>query len=93
MRFLREDVLRYSGDDCLPWPYARDTGGYGILRIGGQRHVVSRWVCEATNGAPPEPTYEATHSCGNGHLGCVTKRHLRWGTHAQNMAEIPIQRR
>jgi hypothetical protein len=26
----------------------------------------------------------AAHSCGNGHLGCVNPRHLRWATAKEN---------
>jgi hypothetical protein len=31
---------------------------------------------------------EAAHSCGNGHLGCVTKRHLSWKTRSGNMLDM-----
>jgi hypothetical protein len=44
-------------------------------------------ACEEENGPPPTPDHEAAHSCGNGHLGCVARKHLRWKTHAENVAE------
>jgi hypothetical protein len=39
------------------------------------------------NGPSPTPRHEAAHSCGNGHLGCVSPRHLSWKTHKENMAD------
>jgi hypothetical protein len=54
--------------------------------VGKHRHVeyVHRLVCEYVNGAAPTPRHHAAHSCGNGHLGCVTPRHLSWKTPSEN---------
>jgi hypothetical protein len=49
--------------------------------------LVSRRVCEETKGPPPTPAHEAAHSCGKGHLACVTKGHLSWKTHAENQTD------
>jgi hypothetical protein len=87
IRFYREKVLQYQGDECLIWPYAKTSKGYGTLWIGQKNQRVIRLVCEEFNGPPPTPKHEAAHSCGNGHLGCVTKGHLRWATTAENQAE------
>lgn len=87
LRFLQETVLPYDGNECLTWPFARDCDGYGHLWIGGKSHQVSRLACEEMNGPPPTPDHEAAHSCGKGHEGCVTKRHLDWKTHAENQAD------
>jgi hypothetical protein len=35
LRFLREVVLAYDGNECLPWPYSRISGGYGTVYIDG----------------------------------------------------------
>lgn len=83
-RYFREVVLAYEGDECTVWPYKRDGCGYGIL----DQSTVSRRVCAATYGPPPTPEHESAHSCGNGHLGCYTKRHLRWATHLENAADM-----
>lgn len=83
--FYRETVLTYEGDDCLIWPYAR-TAGYGVL--GNER--VHRLVCAEENGPPPTPDHHAAHSCGNGHLGCVNRHHLRWATPTENNADKVI---
>ena len=86
-RFLNETVLPYDGDDCLLWPFGKNATGYGMIWRDGAMNRVSRLVCEHANGPPPTPKHEAAHSCGKGHKGCITKRHLRWATHAENMAD------
>lgn len=87
-RYFREVVLSYDGDDCLIWPYSRDGHGYGQLFRGGKNFTVSRLVCIEINGPPPGPDYDAAHTCDNGHLGCVAKRHMVWKTHAENMLDL-----
>jgi len=47
----------------------------------------SRYVCELANGEPPTPEHQAAHSCGNGHLACVTPGHLSWKTPKDNNAD------
>jgi len=86
-RYFEEVILNYDGDECLPWPFSTADCGYGRIRIGGRKQVVSRAVCERVNGPPPTPAHEAAHSCGKGHEGCCTKRHLRWATRTENQAE------
>lgn len=80
------DSLAYDGNDCLIWPYAKSRG-YGTVKHNGKMCEVHRLVCEKTNGPPPSPKHEAAHSCGNGHEGCITKRHLSWKTRAENIAD------
>lgn len=83
-RFLREVALPYDGDECLIWPYARSRNGYGNMKRGDRNVVVSRLVCEMVKGAPPSDIHEAAHSCGRGHDGCITPRHLSWKMPAEN---------
>lgn len=83
-RFLETVVLSHQGEECLLWPYAKMGNGYAELRLNGRAVLVSREVCRRINGAPPTPKHEAAHSCGNGHLGCVSPKHLRWATSAEN---------
>lgn len=77
----------YTGDDCLAWPYGRDGRGYGALSIKRKSYVASRVVCELAHGPAPEGKTQAAHSCGNGHLGCVNPRHLRWASPKENMQD------
>lgn len=85
--FFQTTVLSYEGDECLFWPYARNAKGYGMMNSGGRQHIVGRLVCTEIHGDPPTPEHEAAHSCGKGHLACVTKRHLSWKTSKGNSAD------
>lgn len=90
LEYLNGIVLPYEGDDCLPWPFAKTTSGYGTIWLDGKLWRVGRLVCESANGPPPTPSHEAAHSCGNGHLSCCTKRHLSWKTVLENSADQVI---
>lgn len=74
----------YEHEECLRWPYGRDSNGYGRV---GKDQVASRLMCTLAHGEPPEPRYEAAHNCGNGHLGCVNPKHLRWKTPSENQMD------
>ena len=88
-RFLREHV-NHDGQDCLIWPYARNAAGYGLAVVGGKQSLASRWMCVLAHGNPDDPKHEAAHSCGNGNLGCVNPRHIRWASHRENMSDTLI---
>ena len=85
-------LLSYTGDKCKFWPYAKNNRGYAQISrdaMGrGKRYLVSRIICESVNGPAPTPTHQAAHSCGNGHLACVTPKHLRWATPVENAADM-----
>lgn len=72
----------------------RKSSGYGAysLKVGAKKiHVdVHRYICELAHGAPSEGQY-ALHCCDN--RKCVNKRHLRWGSHRDNMREASARRR
>jgi hypothetical protein len=87
-RYLEEVVLNHASDACLTWPYAIGIGGYGRMVLNGKRVTVSRLVCERIHGAPPSNDYHAAHSCGKGHLACVSPTHLSWKTRQENMADM-----
>lgn len=86
-RFLREVVFGFTGDECLIWPYARNSAGYGHLSLGGRNHLVHRLACEERNGPAPSPSAHAAHSCGKGHEGCCNPRHVRWATPSDNLRD------
>lgn len=77
-----------ASDDCIPWPFHRKINGYGeVSKRDGRTGLAHRRVCEGVNGPPPAPGMVAAHSCGNGHLGCVNPRHLRWATYSENLLD------
>ena len=85
--YLHRVVLPYEDEACLSWPYNTTQRGYGRIRIGRQSKMVCRLVCELTYGPAPSPRHQAAHSCGNGHKGCVSPRHLRWAEPQDNHAD------
>lgn len=77
----------YSGDDCLTWPLGRDNHGYGQCGHRGMFFKAHRRMCELVCGPCPSGAHQASHSCGNGHLGCVNPRHLSWKTRSENQLD------
>jgi hypothetical protein len=74
----------WEADDCLIWPFRRTDRGYPVLGSNLRAHRV---MCIVAHGEG-RPDQEVLHSCGNGHLGCVNPKHLRWGTHQENMDDM-----
>lgn len=79
--------VRYQGTDCLIWPFRRTKRGYAIVHLDGRDTTASRRMCILAHGEPPKPHYQAAHSCGNGHLGCVAPNHLQWKTPIENATD------
>lgn len=85
------DNLDFSSDECLPWPYASGSRGDAVVLHGGRLRSASRVMCEIVHGIPdPSLSLECAHNCGNGHLGCMNPRHLRWDTRSGNHADKVI---
>ena len=82
--WIREVALHYAGDDCLTWPHATMSNGYGSTLMDGRNQPAHRVVCKLAHGNPPTKRHYACHECGNGHLGCVNPKHLSWKTPKQN---------
>lgn len=88
MRFLAEYVLTYDGQECIRWPFANNGVGYGLIHTGEDRlELVSRLVATYRHGPAPTPEHEAAHTCGNGHLLCVTPGHIQWETPSENQMD------
>lgn len=82
-----EKLIEADPVDCVPWPFHRSDKGYGLIFKDQASTTASRFICKKVHGEPPTPEHEAAHSCGKGHTGCVTPRHLEWKTHAENIAD------
>lgn len=82
------DRLRSSSDPCTVWPFGLSEG-YGTFQHPHKRPKrpahAHRFALVLATGEPRDPSLEATHACGNS--ACVGVHHLRWGTHAENMAD------
>jgi len=79
--------LDYRYDDCLKWPFSRDSHGYGQLGHEGKVFKAHRKMCEMKNGPAPSPDHEAAHSCNRGHQGCINPNHLSWKTRSANQQD------
>lgn len=85
------DALPEKGDGCVTWPFAKNNSGYAQINIGsGKKKLVSRIVCERTNGPAPSDAHVAAHDCGKGHEACVAPWHIRWKTKVENSADMEM---
>lgn len=69
---------------CVEWAACRDKDGYGIRRFDGRKQPAHRVAWQLAHGAIPAGLF-VLHSCDN--PPCVNVRHLRLGTHLDNMRE------
>jgi hypothetical protein len=90
LRWIKEVAIQHEGCGCLIWPFSKCNKGYGTVKHQGRTAKVHRLVCAIANGQPPGEKHHAAHSCGNGHLGCVNPRHLRWATAKENSRDTFI---
>lgn len=86
MAFLMNAMVSDT-EKCILWPFARKSEGQGCLWVDGKLRVASQYVCEISHGPAPSETHQAAHSCGNGHLGCVNRKHLSWKTPSENQMD------
>lgn len=89
LKFLKDLVAKQDNvsSECIPWPFARTKFGYGKIMFEGNFRNAHSVICEMVLGPPPNKAVVAAHFCGNGHLGCVHPRHVRWATISENMMD------
>jgi hypothetical protein len=83
-----EAAIADGADECLFWPFVRHSKGYGRAYIGGRNIYAHRYICEKCWGPAPADKPLATHSCGRGAEGCIAPHHLKWGSAADNSADM-----
>lgn len=86
-KYLRDVVLKYTGQECLIWPFSRNPQGYPQMRVGDRTMMVNPIICRTIHGPKPSPIHEVAHSCGLGHAGCCSHLHFRWATPTENQAD------
>lgn len=86
-KFVQEASLKSDVEECIIWPFGKNSEGRGRVNIGGNPQNADVAVLTAAKGEKPTPWHECCHSCGNGHLGCVNPLHMYWGTRKENVAD------
>lgn len=82
--FLLEH-LNVETELCIHWPFKKSHNGYGVFKISGRSIGAHRKMCELAHGRPPDPRYDAAHSCHQ--RSCVNPRHLAWKSKKDNQAD------
>lgn len=77
----------FQGGECLIWPFKLDPKGRARLHFDGRSRFAASVMCEMVNGQAPTEAHQAAHTCGQGHMGCVSPRHLVWKTPKENQAD------
>lgn len=77
-----DKLLSSDTDECINWPYAKTSDGYGAITIDGKCVNVHRQLCFQRHGKPKRKSLDAAHSCGN--AWCVNPKHIRWDSKAEN---------
>lgn len=75
----------HAGQNCLKYPFPINPKvGYAQFGLDGKMVYAHQWMCEQKNGPRPSPKHEASHTCGNAHMGCINPNHLTWKTRKGN---------
>lgn len=75
-------LIQQQTEDCIEWPYGRDSAGYGVINMGDRFVRTHVLACTQAHGPSPAEGLVVAHGCGNS--SCVNPRHLRWATETEN---------
>jgi len=79
---------------CVIWPFGQgQRRGHPLVNNPDKPRTmigVSVVVCRNFHGLPHKENMDCAHSCGNGHLGCINPRHLRWASRQENVDEMKL---
>lgn len=81
----------FSEDECVEWWGARDSKGYGIIKVDGKCMRVIRVVVELCTDMPAPHGYMVCHRCD--HPPCMNPYHLFLGTNQTNMRDAYLKGR
>lgn len=87
---VNEATADVNGARCREWRGAGHPQGYGRMWDGERLQYTHRLSYEVFVGAIPAGL-DVLHACDN--PGCIEVRHLRCGTHAENMADRDMRGR
>lgn len=71
---------------CFNWSGYRNNAGYGVIRLEGSLHRVTRLVCEYVHGKVPLKGEDVRHKCDN--PSCVNPEHLLVGSRLDNVRDM-----
>ncbi len=77
-------TYKTTTDDCIVWPFNKYHTGHGNFNYRGKCTRVHRLAMELLVGRQPKDKPEVMHLCNV--PACYNIKHLKYGTHAENMA-------
>lgn len=90
-RFLSRIEQGDHEDDCWKWHGYKDRSGYGRIDINGKNYGAHRLSYEYHNNCKIKEGMFILHSCDNPE--CTNPKHLREGTHQDNMKDMVSRNR
>ena len=84
-----EAVVANPPNECVIWPYAKRSSGYGSVWFNGKWERAHRAALESYTGPAPKGKPLAAHApeiCHN--PSCVNPKHLRWASHTENANDM-----